>query len=157
MRLCSYVMRVDAGSAPNPYWGYCTLAFCTPNHQGIRLEPGDWVMANSTVADGQRLVYAMRVSEVLSFDDYYADLRFTRKKPQRDGTWAQRRGDNIYHRGEDGQWIQDPNDAHNTVEQLRQDTKHPRVFVSDHFFYFGRKAPPIPEEFGGLIRGRQGV
>ena len=37
-RLCSYVVRHDKGLAPNPFWGYCTLAVCTPNHAGVRLE-----------------------------------------------------------------------------------------------------------------------
>ena len=33
VRLCSYVVKYDTGFAPNPFWGFCTLAACTPNHQ----------------------------------------------------------------------------------------------------------------------------
>jgi hypothetical protein len=33
-KLRSYIVRVDTGLAPNPFWGFCTLALCTPNHQG---------------------------------------------------------------------------------------------------------------------------
>jgi hypothetical protein len=157
MRLCSYVVKKDAGFAPNPFFGYCTLTACTPNHQGIKLKAGDWLMGNSTAARGQRLVYAMRVSEVLPFEDYYADPRFAAKKPRPAGAWQHRSGDNIYHRAPDGDWIQDPNRSHNTVGQLQQDTKYPRVYISDYFFYFGRNAPAIPAEFGSLIRPRQGT
>ena len=30
MRLFTYVIVSDSGFAPNPYWGYCTLATCKP-------------------------------------------------------------------------------------------------------------------------------
>ena len=33
-----YIAVLDTGLAPNPFWGYCTLAVCTPNHMGIRLD-----------------------------------------------------------------------------------------------------------------------
>src|SRR3569833_2727055 len=44
MKLCSYIVREDTGLAPNPFWGTCTLAVCTPNHQGSRIGVGDCVM-----------------------------------------------------------------------------------------------------------------
>ena len=79
MRLCSYVVAVDRGLAPNPFWGYCTLAVCTPNHMGIRAQDGDWFIGTTTAARGSKLVYAMQVSEVLPFDCYYNDPRFEEK------------------------------------------------------------------------------
>src|SRR2546427_8066988 len=42
MRLCSYTVMFDTGCVPNPFYGCCTLALCTPNHQGVRLDHGDW-------------------------------------------------------------------------------------------------------------------
>lgn len=30
MKLFSYIVTHDAGFAPNPFWGYCTLACCKP-------------------------------------------------------------------------------------------------------------------------------
>ena len=30
----------DTGFAPNPFWGYCTLAVCTPNHMGVQTSEG---------------------------------------------------------------------------------------------------------------------
>lgn len=156
MRLCSYVVRVDKGFAPNPFGGYCTLAACTPNHQGLKLNPGDWLVGNSSLAAGQKLVYAMRVSEVLDFDDYYRDPRFAAKKPRFDLTWREAYGDNIYYRDDDGEWAQAPTRAHEGPEYLKKDTRRPRVFISDHFYYFGENAPSIPAEFTALIRERQG-
>ena len=44
MRLCSYVVKYDTGFAPNPFWRYCTLMGCTPNHQDIKAVKGDWII-----------------------------------------------------------------------------------------------------------------
>jgi hypothetical protein len=59
------------------------------------MERGDWLVGNTTKAEGNRLLYAMRVSEVLDFDDYFHDPRFQGKKPKRGGTWQERCGDVI--------------------------------------------------------------
>lgn len=98
----------------------------------------------------------MEVSEVLDFDTYYRDPRFEYKKPRIDQTWREVRGDNIYHRAEDGTWEQDSTLFHGTSQNRDQDTRHPRVFVSEHFYYFGANASVIPGRFGTLIRDRQG-
>ncbi|HET7234087.1 MAG TPA: hypothetical protein VFJ16_29005 [Longimicrobium sp.] len=156
MQLYSYVVKADSGFAPNPFGGWCTLAACTPNRMGARLEPGDWLMGNSDKAHGQRLVYAMRVSEVREFDHYFHDPRFAYKKPRPRGDWKNRRGDNIYFIGASGSYEQAFTFAHREPHYLEKDTRHPRVFISDHFYYFGEKAPDIPAEFGELIRDRQG-
>lgn len=155
MRLCSYVVMHDTGFAPNPFWGICTLAACTPNHQGLRLKPGDWVFGNSSLETGQRLIYAMRISEVLDFDDYYKDKRFTRKRPS-SGSWRKRCGDNIYFRNKAGRWMQADTFHHASSAQIAKDTRYPRVFISDYFFYFGENAPILPIEFASLIRARNG-
>jgi hypothetical protein len=154
--LYSYVVKVDKGFAPNPFGGYCTLAACTPNHQGARIKPGHWIMGNSDKATGQRLIYAMRVSEVLEFDDYFHDPRFAAKKPRPDGGWRNRCGDNIYFIGESGGYEQGFTYSHTEPHYLEKDTRHPRVFISDHFFYFGENAPDIPADLSGLIRDSQG-
>jgi hypothetical protein len=156
MTLCSYVVIHDFGFAPNPYWGYCTLAVCTPNHKGCKLQAGDWIVGNSSTKTGNLLIYAMQISEVLDFDSYYRNTRFADKIP-RDGSWMERCGDNIYFRGKGGKWTQGTAFFHETPNRIAQDTKHPRVFISDHFFYFGENAPEIPRRFQSLIKRRQGV
>ncbi|HET7460906.1 MAG TPA: hypothetical protein VFJ82_06650 [Longimicrobium sp.] len=153
MRLYSYVVKVDKGFAPNPFGGWCTLAACTPNRMGICLREGDWLIGNGDTAHGQRLIYAMRVSEVLEFDPYFHDPRFQRKKPRPRGDWRNRCGDNIYFIGESGRYEQAFTYAHREPHYLEKDTRNPRarVLVSDHFFYFGDRAPDFPAEFGELI------
>lgn len=156
MRLCSYVVNTDAGLAPNPFWGYCTLAVCTPNHMGIRPHEGDWFMGTQPVHKGARLVYAMQVSEILSFEAYFSDPRFERKKPKIKGTWKELRGDNMYYRDEHGEWQQRSTWNHAEAWQKKQDLKHPYVFISEHFYYFGEKAIEIPFEYAALIWKRHG-
>src|ERR1700754_76600 len=107
MRLYSYIVRYDIGFAPNPYFGWCTLATCKPNIRGSA-SVGDWVAG---VGPRRRLdgcvVYAMQIAETLTFDDYWVDARFQRKKPDVRGTVKHRYGDNIYHRDESGAWQQE--------------------------------------------------
>ena len=73
-RLYSYTIPYDDGAAPNPFRGICTLAICKPK---IRLKAvlGDWVigLGSVNVPSGDlrgKLVYAMRVDQVLSLRDY---------------------------------------------------------------------------------------
>jgi hypothetical protein len=105
MRVCFYVISHDTGFAPNPFGGFCTLAACTPNHQGLRLARGHWLVGNSTVVTGRRIVYAMRISDVLDFDEYYRNPRFTEKKAH-SGSWQTQCGDNIHFRDDTGRWTQ---------------------------------------------------
>lgn len=157
MRLCSYILTNDTGFAPNPFWGYCTLAACTPNHQGIQAHQGDWFFGHSDVDRGRRLIYAMEVTEEpLGFNEYFLDELFQRKKPKRSTDWREACGDNVYHKNSIGEWVSDPLSFHHKPDLIEQDLKHPFVFVSKHYFYFGEKAPEIPARFHGLLRDRQG-
>lgn len=60
MRLFSYVVRFDSGFAPNPFYGYCTLATCKPPIRRTALV-GDWIIgtgsASQEVKLGGHLVY----------------------------------------------------------------------------------------------------
>ena len=47
-RIHSYVVRYDSGFAPNPFYGYCTLATCKPNIRRSA-DIGDWVNTLSSV------------------------------------------------------------------------------------------------------------
>ena len=64
-RLYSYIIARDYGFAPNPFYGFCTLATCKPN---IRKSAsvGDWVIGTGTKKKNRdgHLVFAMRVTEV---------------------------------------------------------------------------------------------
>jgi hypothetical protein len=104
MRLCSYVVVDDEGFAPNPFGGYCTLAACTPNHQGVNLKKDDWLLGNTSARTGNQLLFAMQISEVLDLDKYYRDPRFAGKKSDAT-TWQGHCGDNIYF-CDNGRWTQ---------------------------------------------------
>src|SRR5262245_34371721 len=84
MQLRSYVVKHDFGFSPNPFHGYCTLAACTPNHQGLRLEEGDWLIGHATAKAGRGLIYAMEVSGVMDCDEYYRAPRLVAKRPRFD-------------------------------------------------------------------------
>jgi hypothetical protein len=151
LTIYSYILRFDIGFAPNPFHGCCTLATCK---QEIRSKAkiGDWLLGTGSKAkslDGH-LIYAMRVDEIVSYDEYWTDDRFSNKRPDMRASLKRAFGDNIYHHDADGEWIQAdsrhsfpdgvPNPGH-----IRRDTKSDKVLIARQFVYFGDQAPPIPE------------
>lgn len=156
MKLYSYVVVKDLGLAPNPFWGYCTLAVCTPNHMGIRVKKGDWIIGTSPASQGSKLVYAMQVSKRLSFEVYYADERFAKKKPNVKGSWREKCGDNMYYKDQHDRWVQHRTIYHRDTKAIKQDLKNPFVFVAEKFYYFGDKAVTFPVKFQDLVWKRQG-
>lgn len=161
-RLYSYVVLRDYGFAPNPFHRYCTLATCKPNIRA-KAEPGDIVLGTATV-EAQRfpagkVVFAMEVSEAMSFDDYWNDERFRTKRPVLNGSRKFQYGDNIYHHRDD-EWIQE--DSHHSLpqgvlnpNQLKRDTSRDRVLISNHFVYWGGCGLMLPKE--QQARGRHPV
>lgn len=156
MRLCSYVVKHDTGFAPNPFWRYCTLVGCTPNHMGIKLDRGDWIFGNSDVKNGNKLIYAMEVFKRLHLNDYFHDQMFQKKKPKMDGTWRQLCGDNIYFK-QNGEWDKIASLYHWTQAHTIKDTKHPTVYISKHYYYFGENAVKLPKKYRSLLKDKQGV
>ncbi|BBB65520.1 hypothetical protein UNDYM_1267 [Undibacterium sp. YM2] len=152
-QIYSYVVRYDSGFAPNPFYSYCTLATCKPD---IRRSAnvGDWIVGCGSNARGVRrgghLVYAMRVTETMTFDAYSIDPRFRAKQPYRTGSRKQSCGDNIYFREKiDAEWQQRDSfhsSQNGTINGLhvRRDTGVNRVLVSDDFVYFGGTGPKFP-------------
>lgn len=151
MGLFSYVVARDYGFAPNPFGGVCTLATCKPDIRQ-RASVGDWVAGIASSEDSKlpKLVYAMRVDEVLTYNSYWTDPRFQHKKPTRQGSVKQLFGDNIYHRNGNGHWIQE--DSHHSLpdgspnpRNIANDTKSAGVLVGYRFAYWGSKAVLVPE------------
>lgn len=154
MRLFSYVVRYDFGFAPNPFHDWCTLADCKPRIRDSA-KPGDWIMGTSSKGDGTgktgKLVYAMQVDEVLSFDDYWNDPRFAFKRPNLRGSRMLQFGDNIYHHNSAKKWVQEDshhskNDGTPDERNIDRDTSADKVLVGRRFVYFGDSGPKIPEE-----------
>jgi hypothetical protein len=143
MKLYSYVVMHDTGFAPNPFYGYCTLACCKPEIRRTA-QKGDWIVGLTPKAGGNRIVYYMRVDDVMeSFASYWVDRRFEVKKPtDADGVrgW---RGDNIYEPLASGGYRQLPS-IHSDgeaedAEAKAHDLGGGRVLVSENFAYFGSK------------------
>ena len=151
MKLYSYVMARDFGFAPNPFGGFCTLATCKPEIRKSA-QVGDWVIGTGSAKRGHQghLIYAMKVSDTLTFDDYWNSQDLQYKKPNLRGTTKQMYGDNIYRRLADNQWGQvDSHHSHHDGTQnqanIERDTKADRILISKEFAYFGSNAPEIPE------------
>lgn len=145
-KLYSYVLRSDSGFAPNPFGKYCTLACCKPVIRRCA-QVGDWVAGTGSKINigNDHLIYAMKVTEKLSFDEYFNDPRFSSKKP--DTGLVEERGDNIYHDDR-----LDAKQSYHSEESREHDLGGRHVLVSDQFYYFGKEAVPVPEKLLEIIK-----
>ena len=154
MKIYSYVVARDFGFAPNPFHGICTLTTCKPKIR-LKAEIGDWIIGTGSKKDemNNKLIYAMRITEKMSIQEYWESDRFSCKKPIKNGSLVQMNGDNIYWRNEiNNEWQQE--NSHHSLEDgvinylnLNRDLSGRYVLISDYFFYFGSKAVDIPSEF----------
>jgi hypothetical protein len=159
-----YVVDRDFGFAPNPFHGYCTLATCKP---GIRSTANidDWVfgMGGSRLNAKGRCIFAMRITEKITFNEYWSNPVYSDKKPIRNGSSKMMVGDNIYrYDAGSNHWYQA--DSHHSnadgsvnMENLHTDTKRDRVLISRHFVYFGMSAPIIPNSIIDRIGFKNGI
>jgi hypothetical protein len=154
VRLHSYVVARDYGFAPNPFFGFCTLATCKPRLRSVA-QVNDWVVGTGSKKHGREhsVVFAMRVTGTLTFNQYWNDPRFQSKKPNLQGSKKQAFGDNIYRKDEGtNQWHQ-ANSHHSLTDgspnpsNVTADTATDRVLVSDDFVYWGGSGPELPPRF----------
>ena len=93
----------------------------------------------------------------MSFDEYWADSRFHRKRPDMHASVKKAFGDNIYHReNEASEWRQ--LDSHHSYQDgtqndrnVRNDTQVNRVLISDDFIYWGGSGPLLPPFRGETV------
>ena len=158
-----YVVDRDFGFAPNPFHGYCTLATCKPTlRRSAQL--GDWVIGvgGKRLGATGRCVYAMRVGEKISFNDYWNNPQHRDKKPVRNGSATRMVGDNIYNLDPvTSMWHQA--DSHHSnadgtanLHNLRADTSSNHVLLARLFYYFGSEALLIPEDILKNLRYQNG-
>lgn len=154
----SYVVARDFGFAPNPFHSVCTLATCK---WGIRKSAcvNDWIFGTGSkkYQVEKQLVFAMKISEKISYDQYWSDSRFQLKKPIMNGSLKRMYGDNIYNSNlYTNDWSQ-VNSHHSNQDgtinyhNLNRDTKANAVLISNRFYYFGNKSILIPNEFSSNI------
>jgi hypothetical protein len=155
MKLSAYIITVDSGFAPNPFGRYCTLACCKPTIRRMA-EKDDVVIACTSARAWRpsRLLYAMRVKEVIPYHQYWRDARFAMRKPSKK-TAVGRCGDNIWHRDRAVQWHVCPGACHDDRHRKR-DTDGVNALVATKFFYFGRSAIRIPSRFADMLAQTQG-
>ena len=159
MRLFSYVVARDYGFAPNPFYGTCTLATCKPKIR-MAANVGDWVIGTASAQRKGKgfLVYVMRITEVMTFNKYWEDPRFQKKKPNLRGSIKQAFGDNIYRIDATGHW--DQQDSHHSYvggapnpHNIKNDTQTDRILMSEDYAYWGGSGPEIPgcfRDWGGM-------
>ena len=156
MGLFAYKMTHDTGFAPNPFWGYLTLATCKPKIREHK-RPGDWFagftsreLCGDRVGD-ERLVFLMQIEDKMALANYFHDRRFQSRIP-RDPPVAKvyRCGDNIYRplvrNARDARdFEQLPNDHHGP-DQKDRDLNGLKVLIARRFAYFGVDALRVPRE-----------
>jgi hypothetical protein len=148
-----YVVARDFGFAPNPFHSVCTLATCKPVIRRTA-RVGDWIvgMGGTKLNAVDRCIFAMQVTDAMSFSEYWFDPVYFDKRPVRNGSRKMMLGDNIYYRQSGtGKWLQA--DSHHSQpdgspdpHNVERDTSTDRILISRHFFYFGKNAPRIPTE-----------
>lgn len=152
MSYYAYKITRDYGFAPNPFYGYCTLACCKP-HIRDRADVGDWIIGTGAIENHSlyHIIFLMKVTEKICFEDYWNDQRFFRKRPVLNGSLKQMHGDNIYHK-EKGEWYQ--MDSHHSFHDgvlngpnRKQDLSGNFVLVSNQFIYLGRKHFRVPQNY----------
>jgi hypothetical protein len=74
---------------------------------------GDWIVGLTPAASGNRIVYFMRVDEILGIDGYWLGARCRRKKPRFGVGVECKTGDNIYKPSGGGRFSQLPS-SHST-------------------------------------------
>ena len=162
MTIYSYVIEHDLGFAPNPFHGVCTLACCKPKIRKNAAK-GDYIIGTGSVQVGLRgqLCYWMRVDDILTFDEYWNDTKFRRKRPYHHASHYLWFGDNIYHRDQATKRYIQENSYHSeydgsvSVANLERDTgTTDRVLLSRTFCYWGRNGKLIPAEFSDFVHDR---
>lgn len=158
-----YVVARDFGFAPNPFHGVCTLATCKPLIRR-KAQIGDWVigMGGARLKAVGRCVFAMKITDTMSFDKFWANPEFRAKRPVRNGSRKMMVRDNIYHHNEaTSKWEQA--DSHHSrpdgtpdLANQERDTSADRVIISQHFLYFGSCAPLVPAAILNAIGFRNG-
>lgn len=148
-----YVVDRDLGFAPNPFHGICTLATCKARIRNSATI-GDWIfgLGGGRLKATGKCVFAMKVTRIVSYNEYWGSDEFNDKKPVRNGSKVMTLGDNIYHFDTSSHYWQQANSHHSNSDgtindyNLEKDTKSTKVLLSTHFYYFGRAAQIIPTE-----------
>ena len=126
MKIYSYVVTHDTNLAPHIADGYCSLAVCKPKIRKVSIV-GDWIVGtgSSKTVGCNKIVYAMKTKEKLTFSEYDADERFRHRE------------DKLVNR------------YHNST-QRKHDLGGKYVLISDDYYYFKQKR--LPKKLHWIIK-----
>lgn len=164
MKLYSYVITRDYGFAPNPFYQYCTLATCKPVIRRTA-DVNDIIVGIGSGAKNSKfkdkIIFAMKVEEKLTYDQYWDDSRFLCKRPNMGGSKKQMYGDNIYHTDSKTKTMIQEN-SHHSLEggktneaNFNRDVPGKFVLISQKFWYWGGEPIHIPERFLELTKAKR--
>jgi hypothetical protein len=110
-----------------------------------------------------QVIFWMRVSEAICFDDYWSDPRFAAKRPQIPGPKMRMVGDRTYRRdAASGDWVYDrsmhylPPAAQGQGGHVVRDTKVDRLLIGQEFSYWGGNGPTVPDHLLTLFPNPRG-
>lgn len=101
VKIFSYVVEHDYGREPNPDGGICTLCRCKYGEKREKMsgrkgqkniielaKKGDWIIGTGGINEKKsaghgKIIYVMRVDEKPTREEFYTDLQFSGKKPER--------------------------------------------------------------------------
>lgn len=163
----TYRLDHDLGFAPNPYFGWCTLACCMPK---IRQHADESDIIIGMAGSGKKglgrihpqLIFWMRVDEALTFDDYWKDSRFVNKRPQMQGPKIRMVGDRTYrHEPGSDDWQFEVSMHHipaalGNGNHVDIDTSVDRLLVGKQFTYWGDSGPKLPAHLMTLFPNPRG-
>ena len=123
---------------------------------------GDWAVGTGSKKHkrDKNIVYAMRVTEAMTFDQYWTCPRFQRRKPNLRGSKKQAFGDNIYSKdARTNLWCQlnshhslsdgSPNESNVVADTKRRPNSHQRRFC-----LLGRFRPASAADISELWNSR---
>jgi hypothetical protein len=153
MRVHTYVIAVDAGSAPNYDPPFVTLTVCKPRiRKKANIDDCVLAFAGASVnpSDPHSVVWAGVVTEIIPLGEYWNDARFAGKKPGQTPV-----PDNFYRPSQDG-LVQVPNQVHGP-DSIPTDIGGKNALIFDPAWRFGPHGPRLPSEFGlRMVGGRRG-
>lgn len=172
IKLYSYIITSDSGFAPNPFYNLLTLACCKPVIRRIlgreflkdlKKENEYWIVGLSSKPN-YYIIFAMKITDVKTFREYYLDNKFSKKKPNFDlKKLIYQRGDNIYeptkkgfiqHRSLHSHFFNDNLKWRINDFKLAHDLSGEYVLISNDFYYFGGGKEKLPIYFKDLKVGR---
>lgn len=161
-KLFSYCLRYDFGSAPNPYFGLCTLVICKPVIRRAA-EKGDWIVGFGSTQSPQgdlsnSIIYAMKVTDKMTMQAYdtFCQTQYPKKIPDLVSTdyrrWV---GDCIYDFSR-GIPPLVPRPSVHGPENRDSDLKGEHALISSHFYYFGDNPVKLCDSLRPIIHKGQG-